>query len=230
MLTLERLEIRQDAFGLTANFSFPERAITAAVGPSGAGKSTLLSVIGGFSEPVAGRVMWQGDDITARSPGRRPIATLFQDNNLFPHLTLRQNIGLALRPSLRLSAGEAVRVEQVLTEVGLGGMSGRKPAALSGGQASRAALARVLLQDKPVVLLDEPFSALGPALKAEMLDLVAETLIGRTVVMVTHDPQDARRIASHLVVVDSGVARPPRPLPEALDRPDPALAAYLGAL
>lgn len=228
MLTLENLTIEQGDFRLSANWSVPEGNVTAMVGPSGGGKSTLLSMIGGYFAPTSGRIFWNQTDIGALPPGKRPMSTLFQDNNLFPHLTVAQNVGLALKPDLRLGAEEKGRVEAALAEVGLEGFAGRKPDTLSGGQASRAALARVLLQSRPLILLDEPFSALGPAMRREMLDLVAEKLKGRTVLMVTHDPEDAKQIADRLVMVDGGVAHAPVATVEAFANPSPALVGYLG--
>jgi len=153
------------------------------------------------------------------------------DNNLFPHMTAKQNVGLALRPSLRLSNTEAAKVDEALSAVGLSGLGDRKPAALSGGQQSRAALARVLLQNKPWLLLDEPFAALGPALKSEMLDLVARLCdtAGIGLLMVTHDPNDARRICETSIVVADTVAQPPQATGPLLDAPPAALRAYLGA-
>ncbi|MFP4274870.1 MAG: ATP-binding cassette domain-containing protein [Paracoccaceae bacterium] len=230
MLRLEALDIRQDEFRLQAELEVPESRIVAVIGPSGAGKSTLLNVIAGFFPPVSGRVLWNGQDITALPPAARPVAMLFQDNNLFPHMTAAQNVALALTPRARLSAGQRARVEAALARAGLDGLGDRRPAALSGGQQSRVALARVLLQDRPLLLLDEPFAALGPALKAGMLDLVAEIAReqGATVLMVSHDPADARRIADSVILVASGQAYPPRPTAALLDDPPPELRAYLG--
>lgn len=230
MLTLENVVITQGDFRLCADFTVEKGARIAVIGPSGAGKSTLLSVIAGFFPAASGRVLWDGRDITGMAPGQRPLSILFQDQNLFPHLTVAQNVGLGLRPDLRLSADEAARVAAALARVGLTGMAARKPAALSGGQQSRVALARALLQSRPLMLLDEPFSALGPALKSEMLDLVAEIAAetGATVLMVSHDPADARRFADEVIVVADGKAEPPRPTEALLDDPPPALAAYLG--
>ncbi len=230
MLVLDGLRVQQGDFALSADLTVPRGATVAVMGPSGGGKSTLLSVISGFLAPVAGRLLWEGTDITALPPAARPVSILFQDNNLFPHLTIAQNIGLALRPTLRLTAAEAARVADVLAQVGLAGLGARRPAALSGGQQSRAALARVLVAQKPLVLLDEPFAALGPALRADMLDLCAQTLggQGRTVLMVTHDPQDARRIASAVMVVESVKVTAVAPTAQVLDNPPPGLRAYLG--
>jgi len=172
MLTLRDIELAQGGFTLEANFSVQAKKITAVVGPSGGGKSTLISAIAGFLKPTSGSMFWHDTDITALSPSDRPVSILFQDNNLFPHLTIADNIGLALRPNLRLSADDSARIAQALADVGLDGLGARKPSALSGGQQSRAALARILLADRDIVLLDEPFAALGPGLKAEMLELV----------------------------------------------------------
>jgi thiamine transport system ATP-binding protein len=213
---------------LRADLVLPGTQVTAVIGPSGGGKSTLLSAIAGFLVPAEGQIRWQGQDITGLPPGDRPVAILFQDQNLFPHLTLAQNLGLALGPRLRLTADQRARVEGALRDVGLEGLGARRPGDLSGGQQARAALARVLLSDRPIVLLDEPFAALGPALRAEMLELCAERLAGRCVLMVTHLPEDARRLAPQTVLVEGGAATGPCPTAALLDDPPPALAAYLG--
>jgi len=230
MLVCERLKLQQGRFVLEADIGFRAGAITALIGPSGAGKSTLLSALAGFLTPQSGLIKNDGIDLTPIPPGKRPISILFQDNNLFPHLTIFQNVGLGLQPKLRLSPDEAERVTITLENVGLAGLGGRRPAELSGGQQSRAALARVLLADRPIILLDEPFAALGPGLKTEMLDLVRDTLAvdDKTVIMVTHDPADAKHVASETVFVADGVALPPVPTAHILKSPSPALAAYLG--
>jgi thiamine transport system ATP-binding protein len=230
MLGLEGLSIRQGDFRLDADLALPERAICAIVGPSGAGKSTLLNVIAGFFAADRGRVLWNGRPIDHLPPGDRPVSIVFQDNNLFPHLTAFQNVALGMRPSLRLAPAETRQVEDALERVGLAGYGARRPGELSGGQQSRVALARVLVRGKPLVLLDEPFSALGPALRIEMLDLVkavaADT--GATVLMVSHDPDDARRIADLTIYLGEGRAHAPVPTDDLFLDPPEALAAYLG--
>lgn len=230
MLRLENVKIVQDDFHLSADWAVPEGARLAVIGPSGAGKSTLLMTLAGFIDPVAGRMTWNDKDLGPIPPGKRPLSILFQDQNLFPHLTLSQNLGLGISPRLTLSAEEWDKVHAALGRVGLDGMGARTPAQLSGGQLGRAALARALLRNRPLLLLDEPFAALGPALKAEMLDLVLDTTAetGTTVLMVTHDPNDARRFADLTVLVAEGVAHAPRPTAELFANPPPALAAYLG--
>jgi len=230
MLTCESLVLQQGSFSLRADVAFEKGKATALIGPSGAGKSTLLAAIAGFLAPASGRLLWEEGELSDLSPGKRPVSMLFQDNNLFPHLSAAQNVGLGLKPDLRLSEQQKSKVAAALTDVGLDGFSERKPSALSGGQQSRVALARVLVADRAIVLLDEPFAALGPALKDEMLDLVRSKLIaaGKTVIMVTHDPADARRIADMAALVAEGTVQPPVPTDVLLENPPPALADYLG--
>jgi thiamine transport system ATP-binding protein len=225
-LVLDRLLLVQGGFRLTADLKVEAGAHLALMGPSGGGKSTLLAAIAGFVAPVAGRVLWQGRDLGPLAPAARPVAILFQDNNLFPHLDAARNVALGLRPTLRPTRAELAEAEAALARVGLGGMGGRRPAELSGGQQSRVALARTLLARRPLVLLDEPFAALGPAQRAEMLALARDRLAGATLLVATHDPADARALDG-VVLVAEGRAEGPAPV-AILDRPPPALAAYLG--
>ncbi|MEM9350996.1 MAG: ATP-binding cassette domain-containing protein [Pseudomonadota bacterium] len=228
MLTLEQVRFERGAFSLSADWSLKPGARVAVIGPSGGGKSTLLSLISGFETPSRGRVIIDDEDQTGRRPGKRPLSVVFQEGNLFPHLTVAQNVGMGLSPSLRLGAREREAVADVLKRVGLSDTDGRKPAALSGGQRARVALARVLLRDKPLLLLDEAFSALGPALKDEMFELL-DAVVGAdtTTVMVTHDPLEASRMGE-MVVVDDGVAAAPAEAGPLLADPSPQLRAYLG--
>lgn len=230
MLQLDRVVLVQDDFRLTADWQVARGARVAIIGPSGGGKSTLLSAIAGFLAPQSGAIRWQGGDLVGVSPGNRPVSILFQDQNLFPHLTLAQNLGLGLRADLKLNRDDLARVDTALSRIGLAGLGARRPAQLSGGQIGRAALARALLSARPVLLLDEPFAALGPALKAEMLTLVGDvaTETGATVLMVTHDPGDARGFADQTVLVADGVAAAPMDTGVLFANPPPALAEYLG--
>ncbi len=229
MLTLDAVEIAFPSFHLRASFDVQAGRRVAVIGPSGAGKSTLLGAIAGFVAHE-GAISWKGERIDGLPPAKRPVAMLFQDNNLFPHLTVAQNVGLGLRPDLRLSSDNRAAADVALDRVGLGGFGTRKPGSLSGGQQSRAALARVLVMRRPLLLLDEPFAALGPALKDEMLDLVAELAdeTAATVLMVTHDPRDALMLSDEAVFVADGLAERPVPTQQLMENPPPSLAAYLG--
>ncbi|MEP3345039.1 MAG: ATP-binding cassette domain-containing protein [Litoreibacter sp.] len=231
MLTFESVVVRQGEFTLNADLSIEEGAKVSIIGPSGAGKSTLLSALAGFTSVAQGAICWKGHDIARDASGDRPLAMVFQDSNLFPHLSVAQNVGLGLKPSLKLSSGELDLVKQSLLRVGLEGFEDRKPAALSGGQQSRVALARVLLRDKPLMVLDEPFAALGPALRRDMLALVGEIAQekGLTVLMVTHDPKDARQLDGDTILVADGVAHAPVPTGPFLDAPPDVLREYLGS-
>lgn len=230
MLHLDNLRLCQGSFRLAANWSLQPGAKLALLGASGAGKSTLLMGLAGFLTLTSGRILWADRDITDLPPAERPVAVLFQDQNLFPHLTILQNLGLALNPRLKLTAKDHAKITETLERLGLSGMAARRPADLSGGQQGRAALGRVLLQARPILLLDEPFAALGPALKADLLGLVTDlaTEAGTTVVMVTHDPADARRFADQVVLVHDGVTDPPMPTEQIFANPPQVLRDYLG--
>lgn len=230
MLTLEHLLIQQEGFSLTAHWQVDRGEKIAVIGPSGGGKSTLLASIAGFVTPKSGRILVDGQDITDIPPALRPVSLLFQDHNLFAHLNLADNLGLGLSPRLRLTTDDRRKIDKALATVGLSGLGPRKPANLSGGQQSRAALARLLLMSRPIVLMDEPFSALGPALKAEMLELVQQTIAASraTLLMVTHDPKDAIGFADRTVLLDDGIAQPPVATGALFANPPPALRRYLG--
>jgi len=230
MLRFDGLRVVQGAFTLTADWSVAAGARVAVIGPSGAGKSTLLQAVAGFVPVTSGRISWGGSDLGPLDPGARPVSILFQDHNLFPHLDLAANLSLALSPSLRLVSGDADRVAAALARVGLQGRGPDRPAALSGGEQARAALARVLLRPRPVLLLDEPFAALGPGLRAEMLALVTEVAqeTGATLLMVSHDPGDAKRLGGLCAFVAEGVATAPVPVAPLFADPPAALRAYLG--
>lgn len=180
--------------------------IVAVMGPSGAGKSTLLNLVAGFETPATGRILIGGRDVTVLPPSQRPVSMIFQENNLFAHLTVEKNVGLGISPSLRLSAADRLKIAGALERTGLAGMAGRLPRELSGGERQRAALARILVREQPVLLLDEPLASLGPALRREMLDLVGELHAERrpTLFLVSHYPDDARRIAEYVVFVEDG--------------------------
>lgn len=185
---------------------FNAAKITAIMGPSGSGKSTLLNLVAGFETPQSGRVLIGGADVGAAPPAARPVSMVFQENNLFAHLSVEQNVGLGRSPSLRLTETDRIAIAEALARTGLAGKEKRLPRELSGGERQRVALARVLVRDRPVLLLDEPFASLGPALRDDMLDLVAglHAERGMTVLFVTHQPEDARRIGQNVVFLDNG--------------------------
>jgi thiamine transport system ATP-binding protein len=231
LLQVEGLTFRYEDMEMRFDLAVAQGACLALLGPSGAGKSTLLSLIAGFEQPLAGRVLIAGQDVTAWKPAARPVTSLFQEHNLFAHLTAGQNVGLGLDPGLRLDAAQQAQVEQALARVGLDGLAGRRPAQLSGGQRQRVALARSLVRDKPLLLLDEPFSALDPGLRLEMLDLVAQLQRerGLTVVLVSHNPEDARRIAGQAAFLHDGKVLAQGPALTLLEAGEPPeLRAFLG--
>ncbi len=206
MLRLEGINLRFKGFSLSMDIDVAKGARLGLLGPSGSGKSTALSVIAGFLKPDKGRVRIAGQDVTDLPVPERPLSLLFQDGNLFPHLSAFDNVALGLKPNLKLSEAEHEAVDHALDQVGLRRKGAQKPSDLSGGQRSRLALARMLLRNQPLALLDEPFSALDPGLRREMLalvdDLCRET--GLTLVMVSHDLRDVERLCTDLCLLDAG--------------------------
>lgn len=206
MLEIAGLALSYPDFTASYDLVVPEGALCAVIGPSGGGKTTLLHTIAGFEPPSAGMLRFDGRDLLPLAPAARPVSILFQDHNLFPHLTAAENVALGLRPSLRLDAEAAERVAAALAEVNLTGFAARKPAELSGGQRQRVAIARALLRGKPLMLLDEPFGALDPGLRREMIGRVdaLRHAHGLTVLMTLHTPEEAAATADLFAFVADG--------------------------
>ena len=167
----------------------------AVVGASGAGKSTLLNLIAGFEYADSGEIWLNGKNHSKNPPHLRPVSMLFQEN-----------IALGLQPNLKLNPQQNEQVKQVADAVGLGEFLTRLPTQLSGGQKQRIALARCLLRDQPILLLDEPFSALDPSLRQEMLQLLQQlcTQKNLTVLLVTHQPDELQGYVDRILTVENG--------------------------
>ncbi|ELO1778269.1 thiamine ABC transporter ATP-binding protein [Vibrio fluvialis] len=218
MLVLDNVRYEYQDEWFVFDLSVAQGSIVALMGPSGAGKSTLLSLVAGFIEPNSGDIHVQSNgeavSVVGKAPYLRPFSMLFQEHNLFAHLSVRDNIGLGLHPGLKLSAAQREQVLRAANMVGVGDFLDRLPEQLSGGQRQRVALARCFVQPHPVWLLDEPFSALDPLLREEMLTLVKTLAAERsiTVLMVTHHISDARAIATHFAFMAQGQVQRMEPI------------------
>ena len=221
--------LKESYLTISTNISLEPNKIYAVVGPSGAGKSTFLNLISGFASISSGSIVWNGKEISNLPPAKRNVSILFQDNNLFPHLSVWRNLALAVTNWPKISRNNEEKLKAVMSEVGILGLENRKPSQLSGGQQSRVALARVLLQKNKILLLDEPFSALGPSLKDQMLELIKKISKNKKllVLMVTHDPADAKKVASQTLVIKDKKVYPPLSTEKALDPINGPLADYL---
>ena len=206
MIKLEGVAFRYEDMIMNFNLQVLKGELVGIIGPSGAGKSTLLSLIAGFDVPLSGRISIDGHDMAGVTPDQRPVTMIFQDHNSFAHLDVWTNVALGISPGLRLDAQQSDPVDKALKRVGLLDFRSRKPTELSGGERQRIAIARALVRDRPVLLLDEPFTALGPALRREMLVLIREIQKERrlTVLMVTHQPEDAEYAATRIAFVLAG--------------------------
>lgn len=231
MIALDQVTFDYGAWRMRFDLSVDKGDFLVAIGPSGAGKSTLLNLIAGFDAPSGGRVLLDRVDMTRAAPAKRPVTTLFQDHNLFAHLTVAANVGLGRNPGLRLSRDDKAAVSAALAEVGLTGFEDRLPAALSGGERQRVALARSLVRQKPILLLDEPFAALGPAQRRRMASLVDRLRRehGLTVLLVTHQLDEVAGTGLPAIFIEGGRIAARGTVDEFLTQPPtPEIAAYLG--
>ncbi|WP_104665436.1 thiamine ABC transporter ATP-binding protein [Ensifer adhaerens] len=205
-IELRGVEVRFETATLNFDCTIAAGGIVAVAGASGSGKSTLLHLIAGFEDPDRGEIRILGENVADRAPSERPVSMIFQDNNLFAHLDVATNIGLGIDPALRLSAIDRQRIEDALRRVGLEGFGKRLPPTLSGGERQRVALARALVRNRPLLLLDEPFAALDPGMRAGMRTLLRELHEeeGNTILMITHHPEDVKALADSVLFLDRG--------------------------
>jgi thiamine transport system ATP-binding protein len=217
-------------FSLRMDFEILAGEFCAVLGPSGAGKTTLLSMIAGFENLQTGTLTLGDVNVTKMPPALRPVSMIFQDHNAFAHLDVWANVALGISPALRLGDSQRETVERALQSVNLLQLAKRKPGDISGGERQRIALARVLVRDQPILLLDEPFAALDPGLRADMLDLVTELQKKHrlTVLLVTHQPEEAKRAATKILFVSQGDVSKPLGLADFFTSDDRSIEAYRG--
>ena len=235
MLSLDDVSVAFD--GTTAvegaSLEVPDGSVVAVLGPSGCGKSTLLRAVAGLEPVAGGRVLWDGHDLAGTPTHRRGFALMFQDGQLFDHLTVARNVGYAvtIRGGSRRAPDTDARVAGLLELVGLPSYGGRMPATLSGGERQRVALARSLAVDPRLLLLDEPLSALDAGLRERLAGDLQQILhdAGTTALLVTHDHEEAFAVADRLAVMRQGRIVQQGDIAEVWRRPaDPETALFLG--
>lgn len=205
-LQLHGVELRREGVVLVPRLDLdvaPGEILTI-MGASGTGKSTLLAFIAGFLDPAftaTGEVMLDGRDITDMAAERRGVGLLFQDDLLFPHLSVGENLAFGLAARVRGAANRRSRIDTALAQAGLAGMAARDPASLSGGQRARVAVMRTLLASPRVLLLDEPFNRLDAALRKEFATFVFDHARAQALptLLVTHDIADAEMAGGRVV-------------------------------
>jgi sulfate/thiosulfate transport system ATP-binding protein len=203
------------------SLEIPDGSLTAVLGPSGSGKSTLLRIVAGLERPDSGSVLLEGEDATGVAPQRRNVGFVFQHYAAFKHMTVRDNVGFALKIRKRPKQEIRERVDELLELVQLSGFADRYPSKLSGGQRQRMALARALAAKPRVLLLDEPFGALDARVRAELRDWLRRLHeeVHVTTVFVTHDQEEAMEVADRVAVFDHGHLEQVGPPSELYDAP-----------
>jgi ABC-type Fe3+/spermidine/putrescine transport system ATPase subunit len=213
------------------SLAIPRGSFFSLLGPSGCGKTTTLRLIAGFEEPTSGDVLLNGEIVNQRKPYERNVSTVFQNYALFPHLTARENVEFGLRRHRATNIDN--RVREALALVGLTGKESRRPAQLSGGERQRVALARSLVLQPDVLLLDEPLAALDPKLRKQMrIELKAmQRRAGVTFLLVTHDQQEALSMSDQLAVMNQGLVEQTGTPEDIYLRPATRfVAGFLGAI
>ena len=188
------------------NLVIHENEFVTLLGPSGCGKTTTLRIIGGFETPDKGRVIFDGEDITSLPPNKRSLNTVFQKYALFTHMSIAENIAFGLKIKKKSDAEIREKIAYALKLVGLEGFENRRPESLSGGQQQRIAIARAIVNEPKVLLLDEPLGALDLKLRQEMqYELIRmKNELGITFIYVTHDQEEALTMSDHIVVMNQG--------------------------
>ncbi|WP_413114033.1 ABC transporter ATP-binding protein [Thaumasiovibrio sp. DFM-14] len=188
------------------NLKISEGSFTALLGPSGCGKSTTLRIIAGLEKPTTGQVFINGQDVTDQGPANRDLAMVFQNYALFPHLTVSENIEFGIKLRKVPKAEREKRLKNVSELLSISHLMDRKPNQLSGGQQQRIALARAIVSERPICLMDEPLSNLDAKLRQEMrVELRAlQKKLGLTMIYVTHDQTEAITMADQIVLMNNG--------------------------
>ena len=201
-LSAKKCRIKNGGFSVQCDFSLKTGNHLSLFGPSGTGKSSVLLGLAGFLPVINGDLIYNAKSISNMEPKDRPFDLLFQENNLFPHLTVSRNILLGLGAKAKMDSQNSNIVNEILDLVGLYKEKDRLPQNISGGQRSRAAIARSLIRKKPILLLDEPFAALDFQLKNEMLDLLLRVSRENSlsIILVSHDPRDVQYLGGDVVL------------------------------
>ena len=229
ILTLEHISKSFDGKQILEDFNLEigRNEFVTLLGPSGCGKSTILRIIGGFVRPDAGRVLFEGRDISMLPPEKRNVNTVFQKYSLFPHMSVADNIAFGLKLKKKSTSYINDKIAYALKLVNLEGYDDRDPLSLSGGQQQRVAIARAIVNEPQVLLLDEPLGALDLKLRHEMQrELIKiKKEVGITFLYVTHDQEEALMMSDRIIVMNKGIIQQAGDSKSIYDEPQNAFVA-----
>jgi len=220
MIKVENISVKLDDFKTNYSMDVDNGEWIGIIGQSGSGKSTLLNLIAGFIYADSGSIRINSVEMNSTHPSERPVSCLFQENNLFPHLSVYENIAIGISPRLKLNASEKKEVQEILDYLNLSDKHNSDIGILSGGERQRVAIGRIVLSNKKILLLDEPFSQLDPNLRIEMLSLIRKIKDEKklTIIMVLHTPIEAVSYVDRFIQIKNGrIERNIKPTEYSLD-------------
>ena len=200
MLKINNLSFTRDK-PFCFNLNVKQGEMICLYGDSGIGKSTLLALVAGFENADNGSIEFKNELISQLAINQRPISMLFQEDNLFPHFTTWQNIAIGIKQNLKLNDSQNQEIQQIVERLGIADQLQKKPDQMSGGQVQRVAIARCLLRDNPILLLDEPFSALDKEMRLDCMKLLRQLQQEKkwTVILVSHHPEEAKQYVDRII-------------------------------
>lgn len=206
MIEFKNIKYRYPEKDFHYNFSIPKESICGLIGPNGSGKTTLFSLLAGFIKPYSGDIFANNKSITLLPPSKRDLTILFQEYNLFEHLTIEQNMSLWLKNSLKINNNDKTTIDNALNAVGLSNKNKYYPHELSGGQQARAGLCRCLLSKNSILLLDEPFAAIERKIIDDLILFLKDLhkSYKQTIIVVSHSMQDIKRLCDHVLFIEEG--------------------------
>lgn len=206
MIELNKIKLRYENFEFYIDLNIPKNSFTIIMGISGSGKSTLLNIIAGFIKPLSGKLVINNNDMTSIPPSKRDISMLFQKDNLFTHMTVFENIAIGINTNLKLNQEQNKRLNEIMHSLEIESLKTKSPSQISGGEEQRVGIARCLLQNKSILLLDEPFANLDPIIRYKLYKIIYNKSkeYKKTTLVISHFPYEIKNYAEDVIFLNKG--------------------------